>query len=324
MRSILYSRRSGLTPLEKGKYSSLTGLTLIELVIFAAIFSVAAIIFVSILIAVTKVQVRQTAVAEIQQQSQFLLQTIQRNVETSSLIDMAANVTTSTLRLRMSSSAIDTLCISLDPNLKIVYVEAGTTPNYQCGQVGAVKRKLTEPTVNVESLSFIMRSNPPGHDSVSVSFTMSLASQNPEQKFSMGLQTGIARVGAATFDSAVYPPNLLGGTPLGSATALWSPINNSIYVLSNGNVGIGPGASNPGATLHVFGALKVNDGINEGIKGPVTVYDGLKLNKTGARPNCNNGIAGMLWYYSPGVGTPDEIQACLRETNGPNFFWIPL
>ena len=62
-------------------YSSRAGFSLLEMVIFAALFALAAVSFMTILVSVTRIQVRQGAAAEVNQQSQFLLQTIQTNRE---------------------------------------------------------------------------------------------------------------------------------------------------------------------------------------------------------------------------------------------------
>src|SRR5512140_846673 len=75
--------------------------TLVELVIFTAIFTVTIIAFISVLISITRTQVRQTSVAEVNQQSQFILQAVQYYVERSSLIETPANVATTSVKLRM-------------------------------------------------------------------------------------------------------------------------------------------------------------------------------------------------------------------------------
>src|SRR3989344_1779290 len=80
------------------------GFTILELLVFSAIFSLVAITFVSILISVTRVQLRETASAEVNQQSQFIMQTIQRYIEESSIIETPPETPTDTLKLRISSS----------------------------------------------------------------------------------------------------------------------------------------------------------------------------------------------------------------------------
>src|SRR5439155_3691810 len=82
-----------------------SGFTVLELILFTAIFVGTGVIFITILLTITRVHVRQSAVAEVNQQSQFLLQTIQRNVASASLIEMQTDVATATLKLRMANPA---------------------------------------------------------------------------------------------------------------------------------------------------------------------------------------------------------------------------
>src|SRR5438132_303887 len=83
------------------------GFTLIELLAFAAIFTVIMIAFITVFVAVTAVETKQLSASEVTVQSQFLLQTIQTNVEKSSLIELEQDMTTTTLKLRMAASSSD-------------------------------------------------------------------------------------------------------------------------------------------------------------------------------------------------------------------------
>jgi len=212
------------------------GFTLLELTIYAALFSVAAVAFVGILVTITQVQVKSGAQAEVNQQSQFLLQTIQRYVETSSLIDMATDSATTTLKLRMSSSAGDPAYI---------YLSAGTV--YLKETEAGAPQALTSDKVNVSSLSFIKRANSSGRDSLGVSFTVEYNSASIKDQFSQGLNVSVARVSAATFDSNVIP-STSNTYKIGVAAGDWQSINNTIFFNSS-NVGIG--ANSPTAKLQV-------------------------------------------------------------------------
>lgn len=212
------------------------GFTLLEMVIFAALFAIAAVSFMTILVSVTRIQVRQGAAAEVNQQSQFLLQTIQRYVEQSSLIEMTADAATSTLKLRMPSSAYDPT---------YVYLSGGTV--YLKESDAGTPQALSSSKVNVTNMVFTKRSNPTGHDSVDISFAVEYAKQNAQQAFSQILDTAIARVSAATFDSNVVPS--AGNTyKIGVSAGDWQSINNTIF-FSGSNVGIG--AASPGAKLQI-------------------------------------------------------------------------
>lgn len=221
---------------------SRAGFTLIELIIFVAIFTVAMGAFMGVFTNVSGVAVRQSSTAEVHSQSQFLLQTIQYYVERSSLIDMPADTPSDTLRLWMSDSAADPILIFSDG----VYVMLNT---------GGPEESITSNKVEVSDLTFTKHSHPGGKDSVSVSFTVAYATNNPTQRFSQSLQTAVSRVSAATFDSDIVPD--VGSThQLGTSQEDWSGINNTIF-FSGSNVGIG--TASPGAPLEVDGDIYVSD-----------------------------------------------------------------
>lgn len=225
------------------------GFTLIELLIFAAIFAVVAVSFTAVLISATKVQVRQTAAAEVNQQSQFLLQSIQTFVGQASLIDIPTSTATSSLKLRTSASSTDPTLIYLSGG--VVYLQQGA---------GAVQA-LTSSRVNLSNLTFTRLANPPGHDTVSLSFIMAYNSSSSQQQFSQGLETAIARVSAATFDSNILPSS--GNTlTLGVSQNDWKAINNTLF-FNGANVGVG--VSSPNALLQVSGGDIYTDTVGKGL-----------------------------------------------------------
>ena len=203
------------------------------MLVFAVIFAIVAVAFTSILVSTLQVQSRQGSQAEVSGQSQFLLQQIQYYVERSSLIDIPQDTPTGTLKLWLGVNAQDPMFITLSGGT--VYLRQTATGTLQA---------LTSNKVTVSGLTFTRRANPPGHDAVSVAFTMAFNSANFKQAFSQIAQTTIARVSAATFDTGVYPSST--GEPLGTSGLLWSPINGVVY-FSGSNVGIGvtPAANAP-------------------------------------------------------------------------------
>ncbi len=264
------------------------GFTILELLIFTAIFTGAAMAFIAILVAVTRVHVRQNAMAEVTQQSQFLLTTIQRYVEQSSAIEMANDSTTSTLKLRMASTTGDPAYIYL----------SGTTVYLKQTESGTAE-PLTSDKVQITSLNFAKRSNPGGHDSVSVAFLMNYNATNIQHRFTNEIDTAIGRVSAATFDSNILPST--GNTyRLGTAAADWQAINNTIY-FSGSNVGVG--VASPGQTLEVNG--------------------GVRLNTTTGKPTCDSTQRGTLWVTQSASGTKDYVQACIRSSTS-TFYWATL
>ena len=213
------------------------GFTIIEILIFSAIFVVIMTSFISIFVVITRVQTRSSAASEVNQQSQFLLQQIQYYIERSSLVELAQDVVTSTLKLRMPSAAEDPTWIYLSSNT--VYLRQAT----------ATAQALTSSKVNVAALNFTNRSNAPAHDSVNVSFTVANNTSNLQQQFSETLSTSIARVSAATFDSNVVPSSTA-TYKLGVSGNIWSSVNDLIN-FSGSNVGVNLGAGNPSQTFEV-------------------------------------------------------------------------
>lgn len=230
--------------------SARAGFSLIELLLFVAIFSGSMIGFLAILVAVTRVHVRQLAAAEVNGQSQFLLQNIQRYIERSSLVEMPTDTSTTTLKLRMASSTEDPTYIEVTDG--VAYLKQT--------DAGALKA-LTSNRVTVTNTSFTKRANPPGHDAVAVLFTVEYVTSNLQQRFVQILDTAIARVAAATFDSNVVPSSA-NTYKLGAAAGDWQAINNTIY-FSGSNVGIGVVA--PGAKLQVSGGDIYIDTTSQGL-----------------------------------------------------------
>lgn len=213
--------------------------TLIELIVFVAIFAVSMAAFMSVFTSVVSVQVRQSAAAEVRSQSQFLLQTVQYYVERSSLVDLPTDTATTTLTLRMSSSSEDPVVFDLQDGA------------LQLSIAGDPEQAITSEQVEVSDLSFIKRANPGGKDSVAVSFAVSYVTDNPNRAFSHSLRTAVTRVSAATFDSDIVPaPGTGGDWDLGSSADDWRSVNSTIF-FNGDNVGIN--VTSPQVPLQVSG-----------------------------------------------------------------------
>ncbi len=215
--------------------------TIVELLLYAAIFAAVMVVAVGTFVTITRVQTSQTAAAEVQAQSQFLLQQIQFQVQQSSLIQMSPDTSSTTLELRMAASSSDPTYFTVSAS-GTVYLQQGS---------GALQA-LTSPKVAVTNLSFTKRSNPPAHDTVSVAFTMTYNPSNPLQAFSELFQTSVARVSAATFDSSVYPSSTAENFTLGNQTNMWTSLNGIINFV-NGSTNVGIGTTAPAAKLQVSG-----------------------------------------------------------------------
>ena len=226
------------------------GYTLIELLVFLAIATVVVIAFIGILVVVVRLQARQSSAGSVQQESTALLQQLQYYVQNSSLINVPINTPTSTLSLRMSSSSLDPTAITLASGT--VYLKLGN----------ATATALTSSRVTVSNLLFVRHTNPPSHDTVSISFTMAYNTQNLQQLFTQSFQTAVTQVSAATFDSNILPSSTATYS-LGTSGSVWTSVNNIIY-FNGSNVGIGTNA--PQAALDVSGGNLFIDTIGNGIK----------------------------------------------------------
>ncbi len=262
--------------------------TLIELLISTAIFTLVVIAFISIFVEVIGVQANQASAAAVNEESQFLLQRVQYYVELSSAVSTTQDLATSVLTLRMPSSSIDPTIISLSGGT--VYLQ----------QAGGALQALNSKKVTVSNLSFTRRSNAPGHDSVSVAFTVAYNASSVKQMFAQALQTSVARVSAATFDSSLLPSGSGGNAQIGTTVNPWTSINGVIN-FSSGNVGIN--AASPQQALEVNG--------------------GIRLNTSASLPTCSATSRGTLWFWERATSANDSLQVCYENASG-TYQWYQV
>ncbi|MEK7462957.1 MAG: tail fiber domain-containing protein [Patescibacteria group bacterium] len=212
------------------------GFTLIEVLIYTAILSISGSLLSGVLFNTTKIKSRQTAVIEVNEQLGFVLQNIQRSIMDSSIIDIDAGTSTSTLVLKFKDDAKNPTKFYITDN--IVYKKEATN----------TAQPLTDSSVIADAVNFLKVSGYSGHDSVQIDLTLSYNTSNPTSAFSRTLSSAVARVSAATFDS-----NLIPGTTsfydIGTTALPW----NNAYI--NGLVGIGNTA--PLSKLGVTGSASV-------------------------------------------------------------------
>ena len=203
------------------------GFSLIEVLIYIAIFAVSAIFLVSILIVVTRVQLKQASSHEVEQQISFVGETVRRYVQKSSLIDITPGITTSTLRLRVASSSADVTLIYASGT--VVYLEERET--LEAG--GDIRiTALTDSAVRADSFYVTKYENPGGFSVVQIDVALSANTTNPMAAVSRTLQTAVTRISAATFDSTVQPDSD-GAQNLGAVGNRW----NSAYFSGTLQVG---------------------------------------------------------------------------------------
>ncbi len=267
------------------------GFTLLELLIFTGIFTGLAIVVTSILVIVTRIQARESGVAEVTSQSNFVLRIIQDTVQRASFIDMTQDSASSTLKLRMASTTADPTYI---------YVASGTV--YIKETDSGTPAALSSSRVNVSTLQFTRRSHAGSTDTVSVSMQMDFNTSNVQQRFSQLFMTGVRKVSAAVFDSNVTPPVGVTTLTLGTAALPWKSINGLIN-FSGSNVGIGASMVSPTQKLEIDG--------------------GVKLNPSTSKPTCDSTARGMMWFTAAAAGTSDAVEVCIRNSSS-TYVWSQL
>ena len=239
-----------------------SGFTLIELIIYMGIFSVASVLLTSMLVTSVKVQNRETSNNELTGQLNLVVQTVQRLVRESSLIEKvyegtdesSACVSFCSVKLRMEESSLDPTVIRTD-SAGIVYVKRG---------IGS-ETALTNDRVVVNSLIFTKNEIPKSHATLEVDAVMSSSAGGAPAGPSRELKSVVARTNAAVFDGNVIPnadQSLDLGDVFGDIKRWREGHFSGDVTIESGKVGIG--TSSPSDELTVFGNIKI-DGSGNGI-----------------------------------------------------------
>jgi Tfp pilus assembly protein PilV len=216
------------------------GFTLIEVLIYAVIFSVSAFFLVNILTSVTQTEVRQNSINSVSQQVTFVANTIQRLVRQSSLIQNTPGSASSTLTLRMSTSTLDQV---------VIYTDASSTGIYMKeinGSGVSSTIALTDDMVTVGNFSVTKFEVPGGQAVVQVDLTLNYNSGS-RNKIARTWRGAISRISAATFDSSLVP-NASNSFDLGGSSATWKDGYFSGNVNVTGKLGVGTTPTELGAT----------------------------------------------------------------------------
>lgn len=281
------------------------GFTLIELIIFSAIFSLVSIIFVAMLVSITSVQLRQTASSEVNRQSQFVLETIQKYIQKSSLIETTSTPSQS-LVLRLPTG-VNQNSSGIQSQVRI-YWETSTIASVIYLKIGSsTPEALTSSKVWVDDLTFKKYSRPDSHDSVNLTMALSYNAPNTSKKFFQKLSTTATRVSAATFDSDLVPAATTSSISLGVAGSMWLSVNQKIYFKQDGsNINIGINVQNPTKQLDVAGDSLFTGDME--ITGNLQLGGYINLNP-GLAGNCS--ATGDIGNMRVKDGAEDEFQVCL-------------
>jgi prepilin-type N-terminal cleavage/methylation domain-containing protein len=195
------------------------GFTLIEVLITTAVMAIIGGLMTGIFYTVTSVNQRETASGEVTSQLNFVTQTIQRLVRESSNVEIEAGTATTTLKLRMADSAKDPTCIIFaSSSIRLAQGPDATNAENCTSEVS----DLTNDKVVVDSVNFKKFTQYPGHDTVSFDIAMTYNSQDPAAQIQRTLQSAVARVSAATFDSNLLPGDTT--FTIGQAGSAWQNI----------------------------------------------------------------------------------------------------
>ena len=215
--------------------SERSGFTLVELLLYAIIFSVSAIFLVNILTSITQTEVRQNSANNVSQQVSFVADTIQRLVRQASLVENPAGVASTSLSLRMTATSSDRVVIYTDASSTGVFL----TQTDSNGVASTIA--LTDSNVTVGNFTVTKSETAGGPAVVGVNLTLNYNTTVDRAKVSRSWYGAISRISAATFDSNLVP-NSSNAYDLGGSGANWKDGYFAGNVNVAGKIGLG-GAS---------------------------------------------------------------------------------
>src|SRR3989338_1241418 len=158
------------------KLKSGAGFTLVELILYSAILAVVGGLLTGVLVTSIRTQNKDASKNEVTQQLDLVVNTVQRLVRNSSLIEVAYEGTATgtacsqycTLALRMASSTKDPTIVRSD--VTCVYLQEGSDEEVP----------LTTNEIVVDNLLFTKFETPGGHAIVQIDATFSRNTSNPQ------------------------------------------------------------------------------------------------------------------------------------------------
>ncbi|MBI3273645.1 MAG: prepilin-type N-terminal cleavage/methylation domain-containing protein, partial [Candidatus Colwellbacteria bacterium] len=207
----------------KRKISPASAFTLVELLIYVAIFAVTSGTLTAILLTTTRIQNNEVAGIQVTQELNLVLETTQRLVRDASLIEKVYEGVTETapcttfcsVKLRMQNTALDPTVIR--STATAIYLKQGVNP----------ETTITSNRVIVNSLNFTKFDIIGGHATIQIDASLTYNSTNPQLAITKTLRSAVGRVSAATFDSDLLPDATTSNRNIGAATNLWQNLSIS-------------------------------------------------------------------------------------------------
>ena len=287
------------------------GFTLIELLIYSAIFAIVGVVLTSIFVIFLRVDIRESASAEISNQANFILQRIQNYISNASFLvvnnsgndetDDVLAIPYSKLIIKDRGERTGSDPNADDPLSPIAIFKEGDFVKVQQGQgTLAVTESLNSNRVKVTNLTFTKISNHPGRDSVIINLTLEYNNPTLPQKISRSFALGVGKAAAAVFDTSLQSG--AASLDIGTATNPWRNLflngnlnadgaasviklgnnSNSFAYLRNGTLTVNPPsiAANSNQTVTI---TTVEDGDVSGfvagdrifLTPPITIENGL-------------------------------------------------
>jgi type II secretory pathway pseudopilin PulG len=266
---------------KRSNRARLRGFTLMELLVYIGVFSVASVFLTNILLTVTNISTRESATREVSSQLDTTLETIQQLIQQSSNIESA---TGSTLKLRMVDPTIDPTCITLDSESGVVKIAQGSN-GVDLDACSTTKTDLTTNKVTTNILTFTKIDNIKysateekdlaGHSVVNIDMAMTYNTTNPKYEIQRTLTSAVGRVSAATFDSDLLP-DATGTRNIGTSALKWGTlnVNGAAYFGINAGSNVGIGTISPAKKLDIVNGIARENGYNLDVAGT----DNLVLN----------------------------------------------
>jgi type II secretory pathway pseudopilin PulG len=188
--------------------SNTKGFSLAELIIYLGILGVSAGIFGGVLNSISTTQINEFNQNEVSGQLNFAIQTVQRLIRTSSIIEGESGVASGTLVLQMPSEEQSPTTIYTENN-RLYFMQGAE----------GIPQAITNERVSVDSIEFRKFARPGAKDIVQIDMALS-QTQPTGERIARSLRSAVTRVDAAAFDGDLLP-NADNAYDIGSIGLRW-------------------------------------------------------------------------------------------------------